>query len=417
VLRHEAEHLASVDTSGAFALDKLLGTTSLALLWYAFELAQLHGTRIKGRRFENLRVEGPPAVQGLIQNVFRYASELQRLMDRVYLPVKPLAELQAIDYSASTDARREELAEIVIKEAGRGKPESYENRLRRIWNAVREVQPAELRREFLLAAMSFSGSINFKTRRFKLEDPLTAVEGAVERLKEAEGDWANQWRRLLRVTQVSRTHASLVARGIRREILRDLPRAVDNMLYIADSTRLSRATVQIPRGENNLSNLVRRDAPFFLAFYEQRRTVEVNGFLAYKGANYPPLLFAPLPRYDYYDPPIPDPLLDFELIVDVVLDMQSDGEVEYDPPISPLDWWKWLALLETLRLRLKSGQPIVCPFRGWTIELRGWSGREDERPRGFKPYVVVCGQDCTIRQWLIRTSAVSDLVAVDAVCN
>jgi len=73
------------------------------------------------------------------------------------------------------------------------------------------------------------------------------------------------------------------------------------------------------------------------------------------------------------------------------------------------DWWRRLALLEALRFSLKSGTPLICPFKGWRFEDFGIGALED--------YPIKCDDQCIIGSWLRRLKAKTEIVAGHATCE
>lgn len=73
------------------------------------------------------------------------------------------------------------------------------------------------------------------------------------------------------------------------------------------------------------------------------------------------------------------------------------------------DWWQRLILLESIRISLKSGERLRCPFYG--LKIKDISDIEIENDQ------IRCNDKCFIRAWLLKLADISELVDKDAFCN
>jgi hypothetical protein len=403
VRRHEVAHrsFSQGGTGGSdfLAIRHLVGI-SHALCLHIFRLAEKNDLFIHGRQLGELHVSGQPSVCTIVEGLLCGVEEVERNIDMVWHSLVPIAEIAAIDFSEdlsptspspylwrSTNLSFEEREKVdeqkarLIQAAVAGYPPdfgghhvtfgSFQEAVRQAWIAYNRIDDDITRKELLRLAMSSLSPVENQSS-FQIIDPIKLIlDNAAFAQQHAE----------------EAQRAFFIKRSLRSRAVLTWLDLIVTQFYggIDDALESALLTAELIR-EKIEDDPEKRGMPYSmtLGMYD----------VAHTGSG---LWFS---------------LLRFVWSADgggvasinpVFLDV-LDEMVPSDPSY-PIRWLLNLLFREVLRQALKTGQPIICPFKGYKIS-------SPNREEAFK-----CSASCRMRQLLELASRSTELVSDDALCE
>lgn len=387
----------------SFDIIRRLTGISHALLSVVGDLAWEHQIKVGGHQLEELQVSGgPPKTRSFITELLRRVGNIERTVDRIWHALEPVAELGSIDFSDrvplfpleawETEVRRDRKAIKFLAMIERYSPafggyhertsyESFQALMRHLWVEFHRIGDFETRKEILRLGMAVATL--GETDDLVTRDPITTL---LNNMAAAQQDGTAARRAFAQEGHRLHLEALRGVRALEDEALRDIDPKARDIHHFAPSLA-THVDHQInwehwlnggvfPWDRRHLSYHESEYRPFFWFTVTQSATssVEVNN----------PVFIDRVPR---------------------------DEEGALLNPLLPATWWRQLIVLEAFRQALKSGRPLMCPFRGFQIRGESSPWHED-----FPQTRTECSRFCLIGRWLERATQWSDLPTERATC-